>query len=231
MTLSRHDIERVLATHPAAALCAILEAAELDASPDASPQELGERIAEALWWNYTTPLGYLTREVSLEEIVRHVARRLKVEGALRSDDPWEQIRELTEALGISLGPATLEDLTEAERRRLGRSLRAPAALAAGGGGSFVAGAAGRGVLRFAAGPIGRLLPYVPRVGPAFRVITRGAGVAAALGTPLAIAMGVLATNQALGTNYRRLLPLLLGLGALGPGDVEDAVIVEAGSAL
>ncbi|TNE84215.1 MAG: hypothetical protein EP330_30305 [Deltaproteobacteria bacterium] len=226
MPVSRTDVADSLAVCESAELLAVLEAAELDPRGASTPRELAERIADAIWWNYATPLGYVSRDSSLEEIVRHVAKKLRVHGALGDGDAWSQLERLTATLGLSLGPMSMADLTESERARLTKSLKGPVALAAGGGSSFAAGVAGRGILRFAASPVGKLIPYIPRVGPAFRSITRGAGVAATVGTPLAIAMSVLAANSALGANYQRLVPLLLGAGALGKGPVEDAEIVE-----
>jgi hypothetical protein len=37
---------------------------------------------------------------------------------------------------------------------------------------------------------------------------------------------VLSLNSALGTNYHRLVPLVLGVGALGPEPVQDAEVVR-----
>jgi uncharacterized protein YaaW (UPF0174 family) len=53
-------------------------------------------------------------------------------------------------------------------------------------------------------------------------VTRGAGVAAAIGTPAAAVLAVATVNQAMGTNYQRLVPLLLGVGALRAEPVVDA---------
>lgn len=59
-----------------------------------------------------------------------------------------------------------------------------------------------------------LLPLIPALAPYWRAIRGVAAVTAALGTPLSIGLGVLSINHALGSNYRRLVPLLLGAGAL-----------------
>lgn len=229
MPVTRTDVADSLATCDESALFAVLDAAGLDAGESLSPRELAERLADAIWWNYSTPIGYVGRKAPLEEIVAHVAKKLKVHGALGTGDAWEQLRRLTEVLGLRLGPVSIEELTESERKALKKSLKGPTALAAGGGTSFAAGVAGKGILKLAATPIGRLIPYIPTVGPAFRTITKGAGVAATVGNPLAIALGVLAANSALGANYQRLVPLLLGAGALGRGPIEEAEIVEVTS--
>lgn len=227
MPVTRTDVADSLAVREPSELLAVLESAGVDPRSASTPRELAERVADAIWWNYSTPVGYLGRDAPLEEIVAHVAGKLRVQGALGDGDGWEQIGRLTELLGLSLGTMSMDELTEGERKRLRRSLRRPAAMAAGGGSSYAAGMAGRGILKLAATPIGKLIPYIPHVGPAFRTITRGAGVVATVGTPLAIAMGVLAANTALGANYQRLVPLLLGAGALGQGPMQDAEIVGA----
>jgi hypothetical protein len=70
------------------------------------------------------------------------------------------------------------------------------------------------VVDFAKGPIGRWVPYIPHVGPWFVAIRKASAVTAVVGTPLAVAFGVLAVNQALGRRWGRVLPLLLSIGAL-----------------
>lgn len=226
MPVTKTDVVDSLATCQESALFAVLDAAGLPPASGESPRKLAERIADAIWWNYSTPLGYVGRSSDLEEIVAHVGKKLKVQGVLGTGDAWDQLAKLTEALGLRLGPVSMAELTDGERKALRKSMLGPATLAAGGGTSFAAGVAGRGILKLAATPIGKLLPYIPNVGPVFRSITKGAGVAATVGNPLAIALGVLATNSALGANYQRLVPLLLGTGALGQGPVAEAEVVE-----
>ena len=71
--------------------------------------------------------------------------------------------------------------------------------------------------------VGRVLPYIPRIGPIVGGIYRGGRLAAALGGPIGVAMSLLAANQAMGTDYQRVVPLLIGIGALDP--VAEAVEV------
>jgi hypothetical protein len=74
-------------------------------------------------------------------------------------------------------------------------------------------------------PIGRLLPLIPYVGPWVGVVKAGASAVHLVTGPLGVAMLVLSVNSSLGTNYARLVPLVLGVGALGPKPVDDAVVV------
>ena len=41
------------------------------------PAQLATRIADAIWWNWSTPLGYAADRATLEDIVAHVARKLR----------------------------------------------------------------------------------------------------------------------------------------------------------
>ena len=65
-----------------------------------------------------------------------------------------------------------------------------------------------------AGPIGRLLPLIPQLAPYWKALRGTAAVAAAVGTPLAVGLGLVGVNHAMGSNYRRVVPLLSGVGAL-----------------
>ena len=48
----------------------------------------------------------------------------------------------------------------------------------------------------------------------------------AVSGPLGIALAVLTFNQALGANYRKLVPLVLGVGALRPPPINEAEVIE-----
>ena len=89
----------------------------------------------------------------------------------------------------------------------------------GATGSVGAWAVGSGISALARTRLGAILPYIPRIGPWVRRAYTGGAIAATVGAPAAVALSVLAANQAMGTNYHRVVPLLLGIGALGPGAV------------
>lgn len=225
MPVTRADVADALALHPAEALQAIMAAARVSPRGAEHPRELAERIADALWWHYCTPLGYLATNTTLEDMVGHVARRAGVANALHGADAWEQLRELTVALVRELGPVGLEDLDPKLREKLWPSWVPPALYGLGAGGSYGARVVGKAIIRLSKTPVGRVLPLLPAVGPWFRALRTGAGAAATVGGPLAIGLGLLSVNSSFGTNYQHLVPLLLGVGALGPAPVEDAEIV------
>lgn len=68
-----------------------------------------------------------------------------------------------------------------------------------------------------------MLPLLPPLAPYVRSLRAGAGAVHAVAGPLGVALSVLSINQALGPSYRKLLPLLLGIGALGVDPAAEAV--------
>lgn len=228
MATTRDDLERSLAIQDADALRLILDASEVDARGAQTAPELAARIADAIWWNYCTPLGYVTERASFEDVVRHLARRLKVADRVDPDLPvWDQVDALTRALvaeipqeGISL--SALDDST---RGRLSFSWLPPIGMGAGAGTSFVTRwGLGKALALFKT-PVGRLLPLLPGVGPWVGTIRAGMSAVHLVAGPLGIALSVMSLNSSLGANYYRLVPLVLGVGALRPSAVEEADVV------
>lgn len=230
MPTTRDALEASLALQDPAALQLILDASGVDARGATTAQALAGRIADAIWWNYATPLGYLAERATFEDVVRHLARRLKVDHRVDPDLPvWEQVETLTRVLveEIPADGISLASLDESTRRRLSPSWIPSVGLGGGAASSFAARWGTGHVLNLLRTPIGRLLPLLPGVGPWVGVIRTGAGAIHVVSGPLGVALAVLSLNSALGANYKRLVPLVLGVGALGPKPVEDAVEVEA----
>ncbi len=211
--ITREGFVAELAALPPEALRGLLQATGYGAGSARSSAELAHRIAACLWWSWSTPLGYAARRASLDTIVDDVAARLELSAAIRGGtDAWGRLYQLQAAALDSVESASLD---EALRDKLGGPSRFPSIAGVGGaGGAYGAGRVGAWVLRLGAGPVGRLLPLIPALAPYWRVIRGVAAITAALGTPLSIGLGVLSVNHALGSNYRRLVPLLLGAGAL-----------------
>lgn len=231
MATTRDQLQATLAVHDADALRLILAASDVDPRDASTPSELAARIADAIWWNYCTPLGYLAEKATLEDVVRHLARKLRVADRVDPDEPvWAQIRALTTALvpEVPEDGISIDTLDDTSRTRLGPSWAE--ALGWGGGAtSSLAARWGSGkVLALLKTPIGRLLPLLPVVGPWVGVIRTGLGGVHMVSGPLGIAMTVLSLNSALGSNYKRLVPLVLGVGALAPQPVVDADVVGTG---
>ncbi len=226
MPTTRADVAAALSVHEPAVLRAILEAADVNTGDATSPTALAQRIADGLWWNYCTPAGYAVDRTSLEAIVQHVARRLKC--TLPEGDVWTQLDAMTQELGrttatrLSGEGVAFDDLDPSLHRRLGISWLPTAVAASGGASALGAKVIGGWVVGIGKTPIGQWLPYIPRIGPIWNRVAKLSGVAAVVGGPLAIALSTVAINASLGTNYQRLVPLLLGIGALRPRPVEEA---------
>lgn len=237
MPVRKADVVAALSVHEPRVLLAILEAAGVSPRGAEGSSELAARIADALWWTYSTPAGYVADRSTLEDIVEYAARKLKVEGLSDSGDAWARLRALTVHLAQTPGcridtadpnrGVSLDDLDLKVQQRLNPSWIPTAASATGGAASLGAGMAGKAFVKLAATPIGRLIPLIPTIGPIFSGVRRVASVAAFVGTPLSIALSVIAINESLGSDDRKLVPLLLGIGALGPTAVADAQEVRA----
>ncbi len=215
--IGRAEVEASLAAHPVDALQQVLRAANLPAPDEAVARDHAAQITRALWWHYSTPLGFALDRASLDDIVDHVASKLQIAGALPQGSAWDRLEAMSSLLDAAARGYALNDLDPKVRARLVPSWKRTAAYASGATGSFGAFAAGRGVVALSRTTLGRLLPYVPRVGPWVGRAYRGGALAATLGGPVGLALGLLAANNALGANYHRLVPLLLGVGTLGRG--------------
>jgi len=230
MAVTRTDVIDLLATCPSEELRAILQVAEVRFDDTASPRELAERIVTTLWWSYSTPLGYVANRSEFSDIVRHASKRFGVHLTPTDRDPWSQLDAMMGHFTDQVGPMSFDDLEAAVQQRATRSVFPTAALFTGAGTSAGTGVAAKAILSLTQTPIGRLLPFVPKIGPWFTLVARSAGVASVVSGPLAIGLGVLAINQAMGTNYRKLLPLLIGIGALqAHRRVIDAEVVPSAS--
>ncbi len=229
MATTRADLEGALAVHDAKALRLILDAAEVQARGATTSAELATRIADAIWWNYSTPLGYVTERASFEDVVRHLGAKLKVGHALdESGSVWDQSEQLTLALLATLPTdgVRLEDLDSDTQSRLRPSWIPAIGMGSGATGSLMARWSASKLLTLLKSPIGRLLPLIPYLGPWVGVVRTGASAVHMVAGPLGVGLAVMSLNASLGSNYRRLVPLVLGVGALRPQAVDDAFVVH-----
>ncbi len=228
----RDDLERSLAQQDPEALALILDASGVGRRGAESGRDLAKHIVDAIWWSYSTPLGYYAERATLEDIVAHVARKLRVSDRVDPDVPvWDQVTALTTALldEIPSHGVSVDDLDADTRARLRPQWLPPLGFGVSSAGSF-AGWWGSGkVLDLLKSPIGRLLPLLPYVGPWVGAVRTGLSAVHLVTGPLGIALAVLSLNSALGANYAKLVPLLLGVGALRPTGVDDADEVPVAS--
>lgn len=225
MATTRERLEATLSVHDADALMLILMASEVDPRDARTSSELAKRVTDAIWWNYCTPVGYIADRQALEDIVVHVAERFGLAGHLHPrDNVFQQLHTMTRELAplAETHGIAVSDLSEHTRDRLGSNWRPALGFGSGAASSFGARWTANRILDLFKGPIGRLLPLLPIVGPWMGSIRWGASAVSTVAGPLGIALTVASLNASLGPNYKKLLPLLLGIGALGPDPVEDA---------
>ncbi|MEQ1565368.1 MAG: hypothetical protein ABMA64_07000 [Myxococcota bacterium] len=225
---TRDQLQATLSVHDPEALRLILVASGVDPRDARDPSDLAARIADAIWWNYCTPLGYVVERSTFEDVVRHLARKLGVGDRVDPDVPvWDQVQALTRALltEIPADGVSVASLDETTRSRMSPSWFAPIGWGGGATGSFATRWGSGKVLALLKTPIGRLLPLLPVVGPWVGAVRTGIGAVHMVTGPLGLAMTVLSVNSALSTNYQRLVPLVLGVGALRPAPVNDAEVV------
>jgi hypothetical protein len=226
---TRSELEASLAVQDTQALRLILDACEVDARGATTGSELAARITDAMWWTYSTPLGYYADRSSFEDIVWHVARKLRVSDRVdQQADAYTQSQQLTAALlgDLPADAVSISRLDTETQKRLGGSWLPTALLGTGAGTSFAARWGSGKLLGLLRTPVGRLLPLLPAVGPYVGALKSLTATAHLVAGPLGVGLSVLTFNQALGANYRTLVPLVLSVGALRPRPVDEAQVIE-----
>ncbi|MCB9764384.1 MAG: hypothetical protein H6739_31715 [Alphaproteobacteria bacterium] len=223
MPVSREALVETLSQCPPEQLAEVLSAAGLSTRDRSDPGAMAQRLARMLWWRTHTPIGNWVAPDTLDDMLNRIERRTKLE--LGPGDAWARLDALARAAlseeELDLfcrGNKTpvLEDPVLQKKLRAGLPWGSFAGTA-GAGGAAGARWASFGFLRLTAGPIGRILPLLPKVGPTYLVLRKGAQVVAKASGPVGIAMGAAAINGALGAEYDRALPILLGVAVLKRG--------------
>lgn len=219
MSIDRERLTEILAECPAAELAEVLRAAGMRAPADADAEALARRLTRALWWRTHTPVGALAMPDSLDDIVDRVAKRAKLD--LGEGDVVTRLVALVGALAPEAEGDAAEVMSAAAAHPASRRLKGGVHWGALVGTSAAGGAAGArwasfSFLRLTKGPIGRILPLLPKVGPVYVALRKGAQVVAKVSGPAGIALSLASINAALGADQDRALPLLLGLGLVLP---------------
>lgn len=219
MTTTRQDLEARLADCDSARLTAVLEAADVRIGSAASSGDLAARLVRALWWRTHSPVGFVAMSDSLDDLVANTARKLDL--PLPEGDAFLKLEALTEHLVPAGKPIRVSDLPSETVDRL-ESAQWTSWLALGATGT----AAGTkvtadAIVNLFKGPIGDILPYLPKIGPIAIAVKNGAKVVAKVAGPVGIGFGILTVNDVLGADYDEAVPLLVGAGlCLREGDVE-----------
>lgn len=221
MPLLKPDVEARLAAYSPEALTQVLRQAGVAVRGARHREALAGRVADALWWNATSPATYLLNRTTFESIVDDALRRLAQPRLQADEDPFQRLQALVATLLERHAEATLDALPPEARRRLRSGWWSTAAAGTGVGGSLLSGKVARLALSGLDSPLGRLLPLVPPLTPYVLGLRRVAGAAAVVSGPAAWAFGALTLNQALGPEPARVVALLLGIGALGEPEAVD----------
>lgn len=215
-----------LVTCPRDELAAVLLAGGIEVPPEADARALAERLVDRLWWRTHTPVEHLALPGTLDRLVDRVARKAGHE--LPEGDAWRRLEHLTATM---LPHGRVDDLSQVDpalRQRLRKTLWPAWTGVAGGASAAGSRLAALKLLQLTTGPIWDLVPLVPKVGPLFLGLRKGAVVVARVSAPLGIALALLSLNQSFGAADDEALPLLLGVGLLvrDAPPVVDAEVVH-----
>lgn len=224
LPVTRAAVAARLAQAPAAELAAVLVGAGLTPDVEGDPALLASQITRALWWRTHTPVGHLAMPSSLDRLVDRIGRKLDQD--LPDGDAWRRLEALTTALVPAGRVADLDQLDAQTRARLRKKLWPAWTGVAGGAGAAGGRLAALKLLSWTRGKWWDLVPMLPKVGPVFVVIRKGAATVARVSAPVGITLALLSLNQALGAEDDQALPLLLGVG-LVVRDLPDVIDVEA----
>lgn len=212
MTVTRDALQQTLSTKEPRQLERVLDAAEVWFPDGADGEELARRLVDALWWRTHSPLGKTILPDALDDVLDRYAQKLDV--ALGDGDAWARLESLTAAMLPSDRVLTVDELPESARQKLEKALWMDMAGVSVAGGSAGARWAARSLLKWTQGPIWEIIKRIPRLGPTLGAIRVGAGKVAVVSGPLGITVALLTLNHALGPDYDRALPLLLGAGLI-----------------
>jgi uncharacterized protein YaaW (UPF0174 family) len=197
-----------------------------------SPQKTASTLVKQFMWKYQTPLGYLVRTPTFDEICVDVAKRLKLGDMAREDISCWQLLEwvienLIKKLIDEMTPKEKEDflqsfLTDAQRKVFGK--RGVDWTAVASGSFFLAlkqfgGFATYRVSLVVANQAARVLVGRGLTLAANAALVRGLSIA--LG-PVGWVLLVWGINDLLGTNYKRVIPATLYLYCIHSRLEEEA---------
>lgn len=207
MAVDREDLEEQLQKFSAEDLVVLLSVAGIEARAEDGVEALARRVTRALWWRTHTPVGGLVWPSTLDGMVDAVEGRAKIE--LGGGDVWSRLERLSTLCGAADDP----DPELLRKVAPGLPWASMAGTTAAGGAAGVR-QLSLWALRLTSGEIGRWLPLIPKVGPIYMLVRQGVRTAARVSAPVGAALALASINGALGADYARALPILVGIGAL-----------------
>ena len=220
MIYTLQDTQKLLAKANADERKQLAEILDADLKGLKGQRKQAEALARQLYWKYQTPLGYLTRDPSFDEICVDVAKALKLEGLTKQETScWEMLSRVIRNLLEQL----LKEMTPEQRGEVASQVLTAAQLKEFyGKGVIDWGKVGAGSILLAIKQFGGFATYKVALivaNQAARVlIGRGLTLAAnaALARGISIFLGPVGwvlfawgINDLLGTNYKRVIPGVL----------------------
>lgn len=210
-TVSRADLEDILAAKDPEVLSAVLTAADVaHDGPEEGSAQLAGRLVGALWWRSHSPARQVVAPQSLDGLVDRAGGRLKVE--LGEGDVWARLDRLTTHLLDRAEPIRVDELPPEVRKKLERTVWTKVLGTSAAGSAAAARIASMKLLQLASGPTWRLITMLPKVGPALVAVRAGAGTVAAAAGPVGVVLALVTLNSVFGPTDDTALPLLLGVG-------------------
>lgn len=220
------DIRRLLTSASAEerhALAEVLDMSLDKAVPGA--RKNAESLVRQLWWKYQTPLGYLTRDPSFDEICVDVAKKLKLGGLAKEEGScWTLLANIASTLLEQL----LDKMEPEAREKLAREILTPEQFRQFGvGGRVDWGKVTGGAVLLAVKQFGGFATYKVAVIVANQVsralLRHGLSLAAnaAIARGISLVLGpvgwillVWSLNDLFGTNYKRVIPAVLFISSI-----------------
>jgi len=220
MVYTLEDIRKLLAVASADERRQLAEILDIEVDAKSKPRKQAEVLVRQLCWKYQTPLGYLTRDPSFDEMCVDVAKALKLGGLAKENTScWtllqRLIKNMLKTMWKEMSPEQREDFAK-------KVLTADEFKSVFKGGTVDWGKAGAGTLLLGIKHLGGFATYKVALiiaNQAARLLLhRGLSLAAnaALVRGLSIFLGPVGwllmawgVNDLLGTNYKRMIPAVL----------------------
>ncbi len=225
MAVTRDELQQLLSEKDPVALAAVLEAAEVPLGGATEAPDLAAKLVRSLWWRTHTPAGVFVMPDDLDALIDRVASKAGVAEQLGQGQTWDRLEALTATLVPQDRPLRLEELDPAVVRKL-QSSQWVSWVGVGTAGTAAGGQAlARLVLTLFKGPIGDILPFLPKIGPIAIGVKKAAQLIARISGPLGIGVALLTLNHAMGADLDKAAPLLVGVGLLMRSSPAEAAPV------
>ena len=220
MVYTLEDIRNLLAAASADERRQLAEILDVELDGNSEPPKQADALVRQLCWKYQTPLGYLIRDPSFDEMCVDVAKALKLGGLVKEGiSCWTLLRRLIENMLQTMW----EEMSPEEREDFAKKmLTAEEFKTVFKGGRVDWGKAGVGTLLLGIKHLGGFATYKVALIIANQVarllLRRGLSLAAnaALVRGLSIFLGPVGwllmawgVNDLLGTNFKRTIPAVL----------------------